>query len=319
MRTLAGLLAFALAFAATSPPVASAEPNEAEAPVVVGAWIEQGEEGVRRLVVGLTLPAGGEATRAWVTIGVPSLEKGPGSYGTFPARGSREVRVEQSEVLLVRRSNVAEGAYVLVTRAPLEHDVDVHDVIDGSEPPGTLLCEHVGGRSALSFDRAVAFIGDPVAATLSPPGEDGFFREETLEIVRVPRHLALEGDDPESARGWVTVSAPEDPAFRALEDAAGEARLRAHFTNPRCPWAERHVGWMGDLWILEYLRPATLRLSLDTSTVKAAGRVSDVWRGYGAFAVESIWPNGFGGSSSNLTAPCLLVVPKGTRIRVADE
>jgi hypothetical protein len=75
------------------------------------------------------------------------------------------------------------------------------------------------------------------------------------------------------------------------------------------------VGWLRDLYLIEYLRPTDLRFRLDTSTVKRPGRVSGLWRRYGAICIEAIYPNGIGGSSSNLTIPPLLVVPAGTAVR----
>ena len=100
-----------------------------------------------------------------------------------------------------------------------------------------------------------------------------------------------------------------------LAGTTGEARIRSHFNAPRCPWANRHVGWMRDLWILEYHRATRLSFLLETGSVARAGRVSNLWKGYGAWCLESIYPNGFGGSSSNLTLPPVLVLPRGTPVR----
>lgn len=312
MRTTTACLVLLLAVGA------SAEEPKPPPAVLAGAWAERAEDGTRLVVVALHLRPGAPAQSVHVAHGEPSDDDEPGGYGVFPAAGWREARVEPGEVLLLRRRTTRDAVPVLVAEKPAKGDVDVHHLIDGGAPAGTWLFTTVHDLGGVTLDRHLAFVGDRVEATVAPPGDEGFFRPETFETVRVPRHLPLDGDDPDGPAGFLTVTPREGPAFRVLEGEAGERRIRAHFTNPRCPWAERHVKWMTDLWILEYLEPAPLVLVLDTSSAKGAARASDLWRGWGAFSVESIWPNGFGGSSSNLDLPALLVLPRETRVRTVD-
>lgn len=301
-------------------PSARAREDAPDAAVLAGAWTETKETGAREAVVALLVRPGVEARGIFLALSSPSADPEPGDYGTLAKDAWQEVSLAKGELVLVRHAFDTPTIAVAVTEHPPAADQDVHAWIDGGPPAGTALFDVLGGDGGVRVARHVLPIGESVDVVVPAPSDEGFFREETLEIVRVARHLAIDGDDPDGPRGYVGVAPAslgddEEPALRVLEGAEGEQRIRRHFTNPRCPWAERHVGWMKDLWILEYLRPADLRLTLDTSTVKAPGRVSDLWRGYGAVTTESIWPNGFGGSSANLDLPCLLVVPPGTRTR----
>jgi hypothetical protein len=166
----------------------------------------------------------------------------------------------------------------------------------------------------------VAEIGERIRVIMRPP-PPGFFKDETLEIARVARRLAVDGEDPDGEAGHVSVSWFSAPSphssVRLLAGKPGEERIRSHFHDPRCPWANRHVAWQKDLWILEYVatRPWLISFTLDTSTVVRPGLVSGIWKGHGAFAIESIHPNGFGGTSENRDLPPLLVIPRGTAVR----
>jgi hypothetical protein len=139
-------------------------------------------------------------------------------------------------------------------------------------------------------------------------------------VAVVSRRLGIDGADPEGESGHVRLAwlPPEGEAAGAVElaGAEGERRIRSHFTDPGCPWANRHVAWRPERWVIEYRDRVPLRFRLETDAVVRPGTVSGLWKGYGAVGVEAIYPNGFGGSSTNLDLPPVLVLPRGTAVRV---
>jgi hypothetical protein len=307
MRTAAAVLLLALLAAATPS-------TDVAHRYAAGAWVAD-----RTVVVAIHLgPAEATPREVFVGFSVPRHEE-PGDYGYFAAEAFAPVKVEAGAVVLARRP-LAEGApvpMVLVLPARPAKDLDVHEMIDEDAPPGTILFEHPFDGGGAVIDRHVAVAGDTVTLTLKPP-EGDFFGEPTMEVACVARRLPL-WTRPEAERtDAVAVEwAPTDGAT-LLTGEAGEKRLRSHFTDPRCPWAERHVKWMADFFVLMYLKPAGLTFHLDTSGVKTAGRVGDVVGGYHALGQESIWPNGFGGTSTGASLPPLIVVPKGTPVREVE-
>jgi hypothetical protein len=62
------------------------------------------------------------------------------------------------------------------------------------------------------------------------------------------------------------------------------------------------------------VRRGPLRFRFVTTAVRRAGVVSWTCKGYGAFVLEAIHRNGFGGTSSNLVLPPVVVVPAGTTV-----
>jgi hypothetical protein len=279
--------------------------------VVAGTWLEGGA-----LVTALWLaPEAASPLPVFVAHSVARHQE-PGDYGLFPADAFRTVDLEPGAVTLLRTPLEGRPApeTVLVTRERPAGDIDVHGILDGGEPAGTVLFGSTATGDAVTVDRHLVVAGGKVEVRVKAPGGD-FFNEEKMEIVRVPRRIPLGGEDPDGPKGHVRVEWVPDERFRLLEGEAGENRIRGHFTDPKCPWAERHVGWMADLYVLEYREPAELRLVLDTAPARRGARVPDIWRGYGALTVESIYPNGFGGSSSNLGLPPVLVVPADTPVR----
>ncbi|MCU0727833.1 MAG: hypothetical protein MUE73_18905, partial [Planctomycetes bacterium] len=281
------------------------------AEIVAGTWLD-GDAVVTALFLA---PESAGAVPVHVALAVGGAG-GPGDYGLFPAAAFRAVELEPGAVTLLRTPLGGKPApkAVLALRGPPAKDLDVHEIIDGVDPAGLVLFGAPARGDAVTVDRHLVLAGGRVEVRLAAPGGD-FFHPEKMEIARVPRRIPMAGDDPEGPKGHVRVEWTADPRVTLLAGEAGEKRIRSHFTDPRCPWAERHVGWLADLFILEYREPAELRFVLDTTPVRRGGRIPDTWRGYGALSVESIYPNGFGGSSSNLDLPPVLVVPEGTPIR----
>lgn len=286
-------------------------------PVVAAVWLE-GTGADAAVVVAVYRAPDAPPAVAHAGFGWEGHES-PSDYGTIEPSSWRGIRVGPGEVVRAKLPVDERGVpYVLVAARAATEPIDVHELIDGGDHPGTLWFGRPGSGGAVTVDRHLVTVGDSVGIRVAAPTDDGFFREETFEILRVARRFGVGSDDPDGLRGFVRATWRRPigkPPARELAGEEGEKRIRSHFTKPDCPWAERHVGWMDDLFILEYLRPEAIGFSLDTSPVKAAGRISDLWRGYGAIAVESIWPNGFGGSSSNCGMPDVLVVPRGTSIR----
>jgi hypothetical protein len=317
-RRLGRLLALTTLAVAAGGGLVSADPAPPRT-LAAAAWLE-GEGASRSVVVALALRPPAGATVVHVGFGaLPDAPEDPGGYGTIPPDSWREVRLAAGEVVLARRAiGAAREPSVLVARQPASAPIDVHHLIDEGGGRGGLLFARPREGGPVTLSTHLAHAGDVVTMDVSAPSEDGFFRPETFEILRVARRLGLVGDPEDAGPGAVPVEwvRPEgDPPATLLEGPAGEAEIRSHFDDPRCAWAGRHVGWMPDHWILAYLRPASLRFRLRTDGVRVAGVVADTWRGWGALAVESIWPNGFGGSSANLDLPPLLVVPKDTPLR----
>ena len=283
-------------------------------------WLEEAD-GARVVRLALYHRDAKEPAVFHAGFGEDEADPSPGGYGTIEPDSWREIRVGPGELVLARRVIPGGGnAAVVIADRRFGKPLDIHEMIDDDVPFGLLFFEYAGAHAAAATDRHVVTIGGTVALTVRAPSDEGFFREETFELGRIARRLGVSSDDPDGPRGYVTVKwePGDDPGAVELTGSDGAARIRSHFTNPKCPWAERHVGWMPDLYLLEYLRPVELRFTLDTSTVKAAGRITDLWKGYGAVSVESIWPNGFGGSSSNYDLDPVLVVPEGTAVREVD-
>lgn len=310
------IVAASLAILLSTVPAAAGPRGDAR--YVAGAWVEE-REGKAWLVVGLY---GRTETKAPETVFVGLGTKAgdePGAMGAIPKDGWTEVALPPGTLVLAERplsnSERDRPPAVLVARERAKEDVDVHRLVDGEAYAGAILFERPSGRTTLKFSRNSVTVGESVEARMAAPAAD-YFSDATLEVARVARRLGVDSDDPDSAAGYARVTwlAPEGdkPAARELKGAEGEKRIREFFTNPKCPWAERNVGWLDVLWVLEYERATALAFRVETDAVKAAGRVSDLWKGYGAWAVEAIHANGFGGTSVNHDAPALLVVPKGT-------
>lgn len=291
--------------------------------VVSGAWVED-RDGKPTLVVALYRRA--ESTgpaKAFVGCSTSTDQDGPGGYGVIAKDAWTEVALGAG--VLVRAERPLSAAEqerppaVLVAPAAATAPVDVHTLIDGSVPEGALLFARPTRSTQVTLSRHVLEVGQTAEVVLAAP-PDAFFLPETLEVVVVSRRLGIDSDDADGPAGHVRLAwlAPEGvpPApAQELSGAAGERRLRAHFTDPTCAWAERHVGWMEPRWVLELVRPTELRFRVETDAVKRPGTVQDVWKGWGALSLEAIYPNGFGGSSANLELPPLLIVPKGTKVR----
>ncbi len=313
-------LAALLLAAGLGPSASPARATGDVSPVVAGAWLEPSKDVTDTLVVGLFLRAGEKARSVFVAFADVSDPESPSDYGTFRAGAWHEVKLAPGELVLAKHPTGTDSNPVLVMPEATKADVQVHDLIDEGGKKGAILFEVVGGYPQVTFDRHVAEVGEVVKASLPAPDGEGFFTDRTMEIVSVARRLAVNGSDPSGPGGFVSVEVEspdetDDAAFRLLQSQDGETRIRSHFENPKCDWAERHVRWMADRWILEYRRPEVLKLALDTTPVRAAGRVSDMWNGYTAISQESIYPNGFGGTTTGLDLPCLIVVPKGTKTR----
>jgi hypothetical protein len=297
---------------------AGAEPRRS-AEVVAGAWIEV-REGAPALVVGLYRRIGTEGpAKAWVGCSVVRVEDGPGAYGTIAQDAFDELAPEPGVLVLASRALVGDERSrppsVLVTATPPTASLPVRPMVVGELPDGAIHFAMPTLETQVALSRHVLEVGERAELVVAAP-EASFFHEETLEVLVASRRLAIDGDDPGAAPGHVelVLVAPdrEDPPVRELAGAAGERRIRGHFTDPACPWAERHVGWLSERWVVDLLRPAQLTFRVETDAVVRPGRVSELWRGRHALTLEAIHANGFGGSSSGLTLPPLLVVPKGT-------
>ncbi len=305
-------------------PLGAAQAEPPRSPdVVSGAWVED-RGGQPTLVVGLYRREGSPGpTVAFVGCAAGGAEE-PGGYGVIPKDGWTEVALEAGVLLRAERplraAEINHPPAVLVAPAAAKVPLDVRTLVNGDVPPDALLFALPRHASQITVTRHVVEIGETLDLELAaPPAE--FFVAETLEIARVARRVGIDRDDPDGTSGcarlvWLPGEG-DPPAARELSGPEGERRIRAHFTDPKCLWAERHVGWMEPLWLLEYTRATALRFRLETDTVKRSGRLSDIWKGYGALAIEGIYPNGFGGSSSNLDLPPVLILPKGTQTRTA--
>jgi hypothetical protein len=284
---------------------------------VAATWLD-GAKKSRSAVIAVYLPKGAPARTCYAGFAFEEEKTEPG-YGAIRPDSWRAFRVGPGEVVLARlRLEGRAPPYTLVRDHPAREKIDVHEMIDNGAPKGTILFDRAGAGGAVRVDRHLVAVGEKVGLAVDAPKQKGFFTDDTFEILRLARRLGIGSDDPGTAAGYVEVEwrAPrEDSPARELAGKEGEKRIRSHFTKPDCPWANRHVGFMADYWILEYLRPATLEFTLDTSTVKSGGRVFDVRKGNSALAEESIWPNGFGGTSLGLDLPPILVVPEDTPIR----
>ncbi len=317
--TFAALLATLLAAAAAAEPPAAGPPAGPATDVApryaAGTWLEG-----RTVVVAIHLgPAEAAPREVFVGLSTPRQEE-PGDYGYFAAQGFLPVKIEPGTLVLARHPLAADTPVPMVLALPARpaKDLDVHGMIDGDAPPGTILFESPWDGGGAVVDRHIAVAGDTVALTVKPP-EGDFFGEPTMEVACVARRLPLWTTPAAERKDTVAVEwVPDAAAATLLAGEAGEKRLRSHFTDPRCPWAERHVKWMAESFILEYAKPADLTFRLDTSGVTAAGRVGDIVGGYHALGQESIWPNGFGGTSTGASLPPLLVVPKGTPVREVE-
>ena len=319
MRTVLTWACLTLLTAAAS---TAAPPRSAE--VMAGAWVEE-REGGPWLVVGLYRRA--ETTgpaRVFVGLSVPGEADAPGGYGTIPVGGWTEVLLEAGVLVRAERALRADERdappSVLVTTAAATKALEVHPLIVGEVPEGTLHFDRPARETVVQVARHVLEVGQATEITLTAPPAS-FFHDDTLEVAVASRRLGLDGLEAEGASGyvdlaWVAPQAPPPPLAHEMRGAEGERRLRAHFTDPTCAWAQRHVAWMSERWVIEYAASAPLTFRLGTAAVKRPGVVSDIWRGYGALAVEAIYPNGFGGSSTNFDLPAILVVPRATAVRL---
>lgn len=318
MRTACLALLVALV---TVAPAGAAPPRSPD--VLAGAWIET-LNGRATLVVALYRRAGTAGpVKAFVGCSVAADLDGPGAYGVIPAEGWTEVALEAGALTRAQRPLTPQEQErppaVLALPVAATSPVDVHTLIDGDVPADALLFARPARSTVVSVARHVLEIGETTEVGLAAPPA-GFLLHETLEVAVVSRRLGLDGQEAESPSGFVRLVwlAPEGPPPAPaveLRGEAGERRLRAHFTDPKCAWAERHVGWMEARWVLEYVQATPLAFRLETDAVKRPGLVSDVWKGYGALSIEAIYPNGFGGTSANYDLPPVLVVPKGTPTR----
>jgi hypothetical protein len=295
----------------TKPAAAPAEP-----PAIAIAWLE-GEGPARDVVVAIHRAAGLAPVTFHVAFATATA-RAPGDYGTIGPDAWRAVEVAGGEALLARRRiGTSPPTAVVVAQSAAKHAFDVHEMIDEAPPEGTVLFAHPAERGTARVDRHLARIGEKVTLSIEAPEDRGFFGDATFEIARIARRLGVGSDDPAGPRGYVGVDwrpSPEGGVAHLTGDA-GAKRIRAQFDDSQCAWSKRHVGWMEDAWILEYERPSRIELTLDTSTVKSAGRVCDIWEAYGAVCFESIHRNGIGGTSRNLDLPPVLVVPKDVRVR----
>jgi hypothetical protein len=306
-----------LALFALAGDAGAAPPRAAD--VVAGAWVEM-REGAPTLVVGLYRRTGTEGpAKAWVGCSVVRVEDGPGAYGTIAEDAFDELPLEPGVLVLASRALVGDERTrppsVLVTAAPPTSSLPVRPMVVGELPAGTIHFAMPTLETQVSLSRHVLEVGERAELVVAAP-EASFFLDETLEVLVASRRLALDGDDPGAAPGHVALVllAPggDDPPARELAGAAGERRIRGHFADPGCAWAERHVGWLAERWVVDLARPTPLTFRVETDAVARPGRVSELWRGRHALTLEAIHPNGFGGSSAGLTLPPLLVMPKGT-------
>lgn len=304
--------------------VASAGAAPPQSPdVLAGTWIET-LEGRATLVVALYRRTGSAGpSQAFVGCSVRSDQDGPGGYGVIPQGAWTEVALEAGALTRAQRPLTSQEQErppaVLVLPAAPTSPVDVHTLIDGDVPASALLFARPARSTVVSVARHVLGIGETTEIGLAAPPAP-FFLPETLEVAVVSRRLGLDGQEAESPSGfvrlvWLTPEGPPPAPAVELRGEAGERRVRTHFTDPKCAWAERHVGWMEARWVLEYAQATPLAFRLETDAVKRPGLVSDLWKGYGALSIEAIYPNGFGGSSANYDLPPVLVVPKGTPTR----
>jgi hypothetical protein len=317
MRALALGLAIGTGFLGTAD---AAPPRSAE--VVAGAWLEEREESAA-LVVAAYRRAGTEGpATAFVGCSVGTDEDRPGGTGTIPADGWTEIPLEagvltRAERLLDPAERERPPSVLLASRRP-EAPLPVHPLIVGETPEGSILFARPRGGGTLTVARHVLEVGETTEVTLEAPPPE-FFLLETLEVAVVSRRLGIDGADPEGESGHVRLTwlPAEGEAVGAgdLAGAEGERRIRSRFTDPGCPWANRHVAWTTERWVIEYRERVPLRFRLETETVAHPGAVSPLWKGYGAVGVEAIYPNGFGGSSTNFDLPPVLVLPKGTPVR----
>lgn len=314
MRLAAAALLIVLALAGSAHPA-----PPASADVVAGAWVET-RNGAPVLVVGLyRRPDSKAPEKAWIGCSTGTDDDLPGGYGTIAKDAYREVTLEPGVLVLAARALAGDERErppsVLVVAAPPPTALNVHGLIVGERPAGALLFARPFVETQVTLSRHVLEVGESAELTVAAPPAS-FFLDETLEVLVASRRLGIDGDDPAAPPGHARLAllAPEgdDPPVRELLGSAGEQRIRSHFTDPRCAWAERHVGWRADRWVLDLRRPAPIRLRVETDAIARAGVVYDLWKGYNALTLEAIYPNGFGGSSAGLTLPPLLVVPKGT-------